>query len=92
MIRLLISVPSFLVCTLAPSTFLIPMLSHRYDINWILGISLPNLFQFTRSSLTKYMKEESEVSAVFRFISFSILDVSLCSCDASKFDVSTNEI
>ena len=29
MIRLLISAPSFLVCTLAPSSFLIPILSHR---------------------------------------------------------------
>jgi len=92
MIRLLISVPSFLVCTLVPFSFLIPILSHRYDINWILGISLPGLLRFTRSSLTDYMKRNKKCQLYFVFISFSILNVSLYSCDASRVDVRTKEI
>jgi hypothetical protein len=81
MIRVLIFIYSFLVYTLAPSSFLVPILSHRYDVNWILKFSLANLFRFTRSSLTNYMKRNTKCQPCF--ISF-FLNVSLYLYDACK--------
>lgn len=64
MIRLLIFISSFLFTRSSPFLVLLSILSHRYDINWILEISLANLSWFTRSSFITRWNEIRCVSHV----------------------------
>jgi hypothetical protein len=60
MILVLIFITAFSCLHAHPSSFLLPLLSHRYDINWILEIPLTRLFRFARLVLLTNMERNKK--------------------------------